>query len=624
MAYKYNCDPNDTGWNNLIKAQNGTVDDLVEMLNKHEIAFMIRPTGFGKTHLMIELAKRENYEKVLYLYPLEVIRQSIYESYHKYNKNGTPIDPSDTKDGIKFTDNEQEHKKWPDLPYIEFCTYDKMLEDYKNLYRVYDGKQVNWDKLSKDEELARQKKWESLSEAAKQKLRDRWIKDRLDSIELLILDEAHRTGAEGFLTYWPSIYKLTKSGLKSNRLHVLGATATPIRTDPKIDVEDAIFSYKLGGENKSSRITDFGFEDCWKFSIMQKPYYIRGILDKKEEKEFILAKAKEDKSAISKLDNLDISFNQMEEQLDYLFDSVAPIKETIYTGVSAVMGEELTNTEYIRLLVFHNDSKSLLKNHAKINKAIKDAFSVAGYNMFNSVYITSDIESIRNSGITISNVSAISNRDNEIKSNPDLGKCEVDIIHSIDMLNMGYHVGKVTGIVTMRATGSEIIYYQQIGRCISVRDGNKPLIIDLANAAAELLDRTTNEQREDASNKIKKFIEGCEHDEYQNKTVDDIYKYINMCFDTEPLDEGLLDFWYFNRKSPIYFILGISKALGKKETLSTLLKRIYDMCDRRKLKIITDDEYCMNYDRIDKRVKEKLIKNQSALLTKVLKTKVKI
>lgn len=40
----------------------------------------------------------------------------------------------------------------------------------------------------------------------------------------------------------------------------------------------------------------------------------------------------------------------------------------------------------------------------------------------------------------------------------------IDLIYSCNMLNMGYHIDDLTGIVMYRMTSSNIIYAQQLGR----------------------------------------------------------------------------------------------------------------------------------------------------------------
>lgn len=608
MAYRYNINPSDDKWTKLTFAQEGTLNEVMEMLNKHQISLMVRPTGFGKTHLMIELAKREKYEKVLYLYPMDVIRQSVYESYHKCDEQGNAIDPS-IECGIKFADTESEHVLYPELPYIEFCTYSKMLEDYNNVYRFMGDK--DWSKLSKPDKDRLELQWNKLDHSKQEKLRKKWIQNRFEHIELLILDEAHTAGAEGFLNYWGYIHNLTSSGLKANRLHVLGATATPLRTASDVDIQNEVFYYEYGGEKRRAVISEFSMQDCWRYGILQKPYYVKGILDKELEKDSILNKIKEE--AEKKLKAINISMTEVDEQIDYLMTLVKPLSSLLESSVEHIAHDTLSNRDYMRFLIFYQKSDDLIDNHLTINNEIQKAF--IDYEI-NTYYITSDIPKLRENNINISKVGVISERDKELSKNPDLGKANIDIIHSIDMLNMGYHVGKVTGVIIKRATGSEIRYYQQIGRCVSVASNNQPLVIDLANADAELFNRAMTTDREIAMENVKEFIAGCDYDVYQNDAVNQIYKYIGMCLDTEPMDKSMIDFWYFDRFAPIYFIWAISISLGKKETLLALLNRLNNICNERKTKLVLDTEFCKDNTRINKKVQD-IINKEVSLISKV-------
>ena len=63
---------------------------------------------------------------------------------------------------------------------------------------------------------------------------------------------------------------------------------------------------------------------------------------------------------------------------------------------------------------------------------------------------------------------------------------ECVVILAVSMLNMGYHAGILTGEILYRATSSNIIYQQQIGRTIDAMRDTEPIIIDLANAIDKL------------------------------------------------------------------------------------------------------------------------------------------
>lgn len=58
----------------------------------------------------------------------------------------------------------------------------------------------------------------------------------------------------------------------------------------------------------------------------------------------------------------------------------------------------------------------------------------------------------------------------------------IDLIFSINMLNVGYHVPHITGLILKRYTKSNQVYYQQLGRCLSVDSPNIPVVFDCVNS----------------------------------------------------------------------------------------------------------------------------------------------
>lgn len=55
------------------------------------------------------------------------------------------------------------------------------------------------------------------------------------------------------------------------------------------------------------------------------------------------------------------------------------------------------------------------------------------------------------------------------------------LLFCIDMLNEGVHVDGVSGVILFRPTVSPIIYKQQIGRALSAKEQNTPIIFDIVN-----------------------------------------------------------------------------------------------------------------------------------------------
>ena len=65
-----------------------TYNDLITKLSKapHNVA-LPRPTGWGKTWLATELISSKKYKNILYVYPAEVIRQTVVDRYyHDYDE----------------------------------------------------------------------------------------------------------------------------------------------------------------------------------------------------------------------------------------------------------------------------------------------------------------------------------------------------------------------------------------------------------------------------------------------------------------------------------------------------------------------------------------------------------
>jgi len=59
------------------------------------------------------------------------------------------------------------------------------------------------------------------------------------------------------------------------------------------------------------------------------------------------------------------------------------------------------------------------------------------------------------------------------------------LMYAVDMLNEGYHINDLDGVIMMRPTYSPTVYTQQLGRALSVRgkgeEAKTPLVIDLVN-----------------------------------------------------------------------------------------------------------------------------------------------
>ena len=86
------------------------------------------------------------------------------------------------------------------------------------------------------------------------------------------------------------------------------------------------------------------------------------------------------------------------------------------------------------------------------------------------------------------------------------------------MLNMGYHAGEFTGEILYRATQSNIIYQQQLGRTIDAMRETEPIIIDIVGALKKLrVDAPVSASRTNNNNGTK--INGYEANEVTHKCL---------------------------------------------------------------------------------------------------------
>ena len=61
------------------KISDETYEELLFTIKEKHKCILIRPTGFGKTYLLAKISNE--YDKVLYLYPLNVIKKDVIEKY---------------------------------------------------------------------------------------------------------------------------------------------------------------------------------------------------------------------------------------------------------------------------------------------------------------------------------------------------------------------------------------------------------------------------------------------------------------------------------------------------------------------------------------------------------------
>lgn len=357
-----------------------TYEEAMQLLSKkpHKCA-IIRPTGFGKTGILTKVIKSGKYKKILYLYPTEVVKNTVFDFYYGTRKH---------KDQI---------------PGVTFMTYMGLT---------------------------------GLSETV--------IKS-LKGTDLIICDECHRLGATETMR---AMYDLQKAYPKA---HLLGATATPERMD-MID-EIAMFFDDVC----TSRYT---LHNAFQDGVLQTPYYAfytHGRTDAD-----ILSEL--DRDDMLKTEDLDVLGREYAKSL--IKGRLIEIAELsgMDTTIRNALKQSKTPTNYQKYIVFFSNFSKMRANKAEVKQWFQKAFPK---HTIRELIISTE-------------TSEYSNNVHKLES-LTYKKGHIDLIYTCEMLNMGYHVGDLTGILMYRSTYSNTIYSQQLGRVLSSGDTIPKVVLDVVD-----------------------------------------------------------------------------------------------------------------------------------------------
>lgn len=357
-----------------------TYEEAMQLLKKHRKCAIIRPTGFGKTGILTKVIRSGQFKKILYLYPTEVIKNTVLGFYYKNRKNRP-----DTIDNVIF------------------MTYMKLT---------------------------------NLSELDMKALK---------GIDLIICDECHRLGAAETMEGMRDLIEANP------RARLLGATATPERMD-MIDEIAMFFDDRV-----TSRYT---LHDAFTDGIIKRPYYCFCAYGESSPKR--LSEIKKD--AMLQVETLDKSDRPYAtELLKGRMIEIAKISKMDYV-IKSALEEANMDTSYQKYIVFFSDFGHMRSASRRVKNWFKKAFP--GYKI-NELTITSETEEYRQN---VGQLDTLTHQENTI-----------DLIYSCEMLNMGYHVSDLTGILMYRSTYSNIIYSQQLGRALSTGDSMPKIVFDIVD-----------------------------------------------------------------------------------------------------------------------------------------------
>ena len=262
--------------------------------------------------------------------------------------------------------------------------------------------------------------------------------------DIVILDECHKMGGEKTAKNLDMLLDMFPG------IALLGATATPERTDA-IDV--------IGRYFNTSRVFDYNIHDAFQDGILQKPYYVFCSYAKPGQN---LEMIKQDWQA--ELDKIDVERDKL-ALADELSNKQKELAK-IYNMDKAIRRncDKYVDTEYMKFIVFFPRFEALHSQEKKVRGWFEKAYPD---HKIQTLTITSETtETSRN----VKRLDKLKHRKNGI-----------DLIFAVDMLNMGYHVDSLTGIVMYRGTTSNIIYVQELGRVLSTGTDKPAIVFDVVD-----------------------------------------------------------------------------------------------------------------------------------------------
>ena len=459
------------------KWQEITFSDMELSLDQYDKYVMLRPTGFGKTYICAKIAgKYASTGKVIFVYKSEILKRT----FEKYTRGRNRL--------IKKASN--------------------------IIYETYASVGLNWG--NKD-----------------------YLDNVLDikNVDFIIFDECQYMGAEtyrkaldfalsyiGHDVYTDDDRLIEDPERLGKKIPYIGATATIERRD--VDVCDKYFTY-----NNNGHLTYcwgehiFTLEDAFKTGLIIPPYYkYIGAVDK--DGKSLIAKSRltrkrllKNLQAFNKDGDKYIAKSMKELQDCMIYNADKIIHDTmfyLYDCKNVYTGEELPKAEfnsvakpqklpkYMRFLVFTHDRDSLSQFRAddlqefmgvvgETRAQFENAFGRYGYHIRTTIISSASAEETNNVNLIDPTPGELLQINAQLVDVNDISKAVtdrnggrqvIDLVFSINMLNVGYHVDKITGLVLRRWTGSNTIYYQQLGRCLSVDSDQIPVVFDFVDSIA--------------------------------------------------------------------------------------------------------------------------------------------
>lgn len=261
------------------------------------------------------------------------------------------------------------------------------------------------------------------------------------NVDLIICDECHKLGAVKTYQAMIKLIKVFPAAL------LVGSTATPYRMD-LIDVVEDFFDNHV--------VFEYTLHNAFKDGVLKKPYYC------------FCSYGVEDIECVEKETRLEIDKLDVEQDKANVLLRSRLIEISNLQRMDRIIRETCDNycadISYLKFIVFFSDFSHMKAKGSDVESWFSKAFPDYSVNI------------LRVSSETIE----YSNNVFKLSSLTRRNKC-IDLVFCVDMLNMGYHVESLTGIVMYRGTESGIIFSQQLGRVLSSGSYNAGIVFDVVD-----------------------------------------------------------------------------------------------------------------------------------------------
>lgn len=263
------------------------------------------------------------------------------------------------------------------------------------------------------------------------KMKDEEISDM--DLDLIVLDEFHHTTSK---VWGEKVEQLLSSHTGTL---IFGTSATPVRTDGTNTI-DAVFN--------GNCVYELPLAKAIVEKIVPMPKYIASLYTLDDELEKLRDKVKN-------------SYNTPEEkkELHQKIDAMRSQIEKSY-GVPIILNRHIPAKQG-KYIVFCKN-----RSHLKqIKDTVIEWFQTAGFKNIRSYCLYSDYEE----------------NAKDYKAFVEDTTNNLKLLFSVNMLNEGLHLDGISGVLLLRPTRSNIIFNQQVGRCIDAANTKMPVILDLVN-----------------------------------------------------------------------------------------------------------------------------------------------